>query len=143
MADNEELKKAKDEAFLNGVGEQTAFDDRGYDARMARDLQSIRSMLTEVINYMKDAESEIPEKMRRFMMYFHDVHDIFNMYHIQGQEPPEYVRQEIQRCDDRYRHLLEELNSDTGAFEKVRQDMTTRPGNRWDHSRLLPKEAKP
>lgn len=112
-------------------------------ARLARDIQAIRSMLTEVVNYMKDAESEIPEKMRRFMMYFHDVHDIKYMYEEHGQPPPPHVVKEIERCDDRYRHLLEDLNLDTGAFERVRQDMSKRAGNRWDHSRLLPKETKP
>lgn len=109
-------------------------------ARLARDMQAIRSMLTEVVNYMKEAESEIPEKMRRFMMYFHDVHDIKYMYEEHGQPPPPHVVKEIERCDDRYRHLLEDLNLDTGAFERVRQEMSKRTGNRWDHSRLLPKE---
>lgn len=107
---------------------------------VARDMQAIRSMLTEVVNYMKDAESEIPEKMRRFMMYFHDVHDIKYMYEEHGQTPPQHVLREIERCDDRYRHLLEDLNLDNGAFEQVRQEMSKRAGNRWDHSRLLPKE---
>jgi hypothetical protein len=112
-------------------------------ARIARDMQAVRSMLTEVVNYMKDAESEVPEKMRRFIMYMHDVHDIMHMYHETGHEPPEYVKAEARRCDDRYRHLLEDLNGDTGAFERVRQEMSKRAGNRWDHSRLLPKEDKP
>lgn len=112
-------------------------------ARLARDMQAIRSMLTEVVNYMKEAESEIPEKMRRFMMYFHDVHDIKYMYEEHGQPPPPHVVKEIERCDDRYRHLLEDLNLDTGAFERVRQEMSKRTGNRWDHSRLLPKEPSP
>jgi septation ring formation regulator EzrA len=113
-----------------------------YLQNIARDMQALRSMLTEVVNYMKDAESEIPEKMRRFMMYFHDVHDIKYMYEEHGQHPPDHVMREIERCDDRYRHLLEDLNLDTGAFERVRQEMSKRAGNRWDHSRLLPKEKQ-
>ena len=112
-------------------------------ARLARDIQALRSMLTEVVNYMKEAESEVPEKMRRFTMYFHDVRDFIEMYRQLGQEPPSHVLREIERCDDRYRHLLHDLNLDQGAFERVRQDMTTRSGNRWDHSRLLPKEPTP
>lgn len=115
-------------------------DSEAHLKNMARDMQALRSMLTEVVNYMKEAESEIPEKMRRFMMYFHDVHDIKYMYEEHGQPPPTHVVKEIERCDDRYRHLLDDLHLDTGAFEKVRQDMTKRTGNRWDHSRLLPKE---
>lgn len=111
--------------------------------RMARDMQAVRGMVTEVVNYMKEAESEIPEKMRRFIMYMHDVHDIMHMYQETGQEPPEYVKAEARRCDDRYRHLLDDLNKDLGAFERVRQEMTKRAGNRWDHSRILPKQEKP
>lgn len=97
-------------------------------------------MLSKVITYMNEAESEVPEKMRRFMMYYHDVKDILDMHHSLGTVPPAYLLREIERCDDRYRHLLEDLQTDTGAFERVRQEMSQRPGNRWDHSRLLPKE---
>jgi len=110
-------------------------------ANMARDISQLRTMLTQVINYMNEAESEVPEKMRRFMMYYHDVKDILDMHHQLGQEPPMYLKREIERCDDRYRHLLEDLNTDTGAFERVRQDMSKREGNRWEHERLLPKSA--
>ncbi|MDR3572264.1 MAG: hypothetical protein P4L50_00245 [Anaerolineaceae bacterium] len=108
-------------------------------ANIARDMRELRSMLTQVVNYMNEAESEVPEKMRRFMMYYHDVKDIVDMHHQLGQVPPAYLMREIERCDDRYRHLLEDLNTDTGAFERVRQDMSKREGNRWDHERLLPK----
>ena len=117
-----------------------------YLQRIARDIQATKSMLAEVITYMKEAESEVPEKMRRFIMYMHDVHDIINMYEERGHVVPPYILREMERCDDRYRHILEDLNTDTGAFEKVRQEMSKREGNRWDHSRLLggakPKETQ-
>jgi hypothetical protein len=45
----------------------------------------------------------------------------------------------MERCDDRYRQLLEDLNADLGAFERIRAEMSKRTGNRWDHSKLLPK----
>lgn len=108
---------------------------------MARDIREMRSMLTQVLNSITNAEAEVPEKMRRFVMYFHDIHDMVTMYEGHGHQAPDYLRQEMQRCDDRYRHLLEDEHSDTGAFERVRQEMTQRGGNRWDHSRLLPKET--
>ena len=113
-----------------------------YLKNIARDIQSIRSELIEVTKYMKEAESEVPEKMRRFIMYFHDVHDIINLYHELGQEAPKWMKNEVERCDDRFRHLVEDLNKEMGAFERVRQEMSKRPGNRWDHSRLLPKQEK-
>ena len=39
-------------------------------------MTTIKNMVAQVVNYIRDAESEIPEKMRRFMNYMHDVHDI-------------------------------------------------------------------
>jgi len=90
---------------------------------------------------MVDAESEIPEKMRRFIMYMHDVHDIVNLYHEGGQEAPQHVKREMERCDDRYRQLLQELHLDGGTFEKVRREMAKDPENRWEHTRFLPKKG--
>lgn len=114
-----------------------------YLERISKDMKLVREMLVEVVNYMRDAESEIPEKMRRFIMYFHDVHDIVNLYHEGGQTPPDHILREMERCDDRYRQILTELHTDGGAFEKVRSKMAEDPLNRWDHTRLLskPKET--
>lgn len=107
--------------------------------RQSRELKDIRTLLSKVVNAMIEAESEIPEKMRRFIMYMHDVHDIVNLYHEGGQSPPRHVLAEMERCDDRYRQLLEELHADGNAFEKVRREMAKDPENRWDHTRLLTK----
>lgn len=106
---------------------------------MSSFLQTIKSEMASIITYMKDAETEVPEKMRRFIMYMHDVHDIMNMYTEVGQPVPPHILREAERCDDRYRHLLEDGQIDGGWLEKNRRDMSQRPGNRWDHSRLLPK----
>jgi hypothetical protein len=113
-----------------------------YLQNIARDLAQIRTLLTTAINATTEAESEVPEKIRRFAMYMHDIHDMLNFYREGGHEAPEHVKREAERCDDRLRHLLEDLNTDTGAFERIRQEMTQRPGNRWDHSRLLPKTGE-
>lgn len=106
-------------------------------------LQAIQSMMAKVVNYMVDAESEVPEKMRRFIMYMHDVHDIMNMYTEAGHTVPDYILREAERCDDRYRQLLKDLHIDGGTFEKVRREMAKDPENRWDHTRQLskPKES--
>jgi hypothetical protein len=104
---------------------------------VARDMRAILLELREVVKYMKDAESEVPEKMRRFIMYYHDVHDIWNLHHEGGMVPPKYLNREIERCHDRFRHLLDELYGDQGTFERVRQDMTEKGGNRYDYSRQL------
>ena len=106
---------------------------------LARDMRAILLELREVTRYMREAESEVPEKMRRFIMYMHDVHDVSHMYEERGLPVPEHIRREMERCDDRYRHLLEDGATDLGWLERVRSEMTKRPGNRWDHSRILPK----
>lgn len=108
---------------------------------ISRDIREVRNLLTTFVNAQSAAESEVPESLRRFMTYYHDVHDIKYMYEEHGITPPAWVLVEIRRCDDRYRHLLEDEYSDLGKLEKVRQDMANRPGNRWQHERLLPKDT--
>lgn len=106
-------------------------------ASLRREMTTIRQMMSDVVNYMRDAESEIPEKIRRFMNYMHDVHDIKFMYEETGYAVPDYVLKEIERLHDRYRQLLKEMHSDGNAFEKVRRKMAEDPENRYDHTRLL------
>lgn len=107
--------------------------------RIARELTTIRQHTTVVVVALREAESEIPEKMRRFIMYMHDVHDVSYMYEERGHQVPSHILREMERCDDRYRQLLEELHLDGGAFEKVRREMAKDPLNRWDHTRQLAK----
>lgn len=106
---------------------------------MQQDIHMIKNMLAEVILYMKEAEAEIPEKMRRFMNYFHDVRDIRYMHEESGHAVPYWIDREIERLFDRYRQLLEIQNSEEGAFNKVRREMASDPLNRYDHTKLLDK----
>lgn len=110
-----------------------------YLERIANEMKTIRELVSSAVGAQREAEAEVPEKMRRFLMYMHDVKDIFNMYHQSGQQAPIWVRAEMERCDDRYRQLLVEAHTDGGAFEKVRREMAGDPENRWDHTRLLTK----
>lgn len=124
--------------------DDTKLSERDLLLRIARELKTIRENMGKALFAMHEAESEIPEKMRRFVMYMHDVHDIFNMYHEQGHNAPAWVAREMERCDDRFRQLLEEAHTDGGTFEKVRREMAEDPNNRWDHTRQLaapPKES--
>lgn len=107
--------------------------------RLNREMTTIRELLVKVVKYMVDAESEIPEKMRRFIMYMHDVHDVSYMYEERGHQVPAHILREMERCDDRYRQLLDELHLDGGVFERVRREMANDPLNRWDHTRQLSK----
>lgn len=106
--------------------------------RIAREMATMRSMVVEIIKYIRDAESEVPEKMRRFMNYMHDLHDIKYMYEELGHPVPPHHLREMERCDDRFRQLIAEQNAAGGAFDRVRRDMASDPMNRWDHTRQLP-----
>jgi hypothetical protein len=104
---------------------------------MASDIAIMRQLLGKVVNYMVNAEEEVSEKMRRFIMYFHDLHDMKNFYNEHGVEPPSYIMREIERCDDRLRQLVKEAHADGGTFEKVRREMAADPDNKWNHEREL------
>lgn len=110
--------------------------------RIARELTTIRQLCSEAVNDMRNAEAEIPEKMRRFMNYMHDAHDVKYMYEELGHAVPQHLLRELERLDDRYRQLLVEMHLDGGTFEKVRREMASDPENRWDHTRLLPGQKK-
>ena len=113
------------------------FSSEVYLERIASDMKIIREQIGKVVTYMVDAESEVPEKMRRFVMYMHDMHDVMNMYQELGLEVPDYVMREVERCDDRLRQLLLDLHTDGNAFEKIRAEMAKDKENRWDHTRRI------
>lgn len=105
--------------------------------RIARELTDQRKLLSELVRFMRDAEAEVPESLRRFANYFHDLHDIKYMYEEHGMEPPMHVKQEIERLDDRYRQILKQHNTDGGAIERIRAEMASDPENRYNHTREL------
>jgi hypothetical protein len=105
--------------------------------RIARELKTVRELASDAVNFMRDAQKEIPEKMRRFITYMHDIHDVSYMYEERGHMTPPWILREMERCDDRFRQLLDELHLDGGSFEKIRREMASDPENRWDHTRLL------
>lgn len=106
--------------------------------RIARELKTIRELATTAVTYLRDAESEIPEKYRRFVNAFHDVHHVGWVYEEKGHPIPPHVLRELERLDDRYRQIISEMNAQGGAFDKVRREMASDPMNRWDHTRELP-----
>lgn len=111
--------------------------DRDLLHRIANELKVLRQQNTEMLKFMRDAETEVPESLRRFANYMHDVHDIKYMYEEHGQAPPKHVLDEIERLDDRYRQILKSHNTDGGAIEKIRREMAEDPENRYDHKKQL------
>lgn len=112
-------------------------------ANILKELVTIRKLVSQGVNAMVEAEKEVPEKMRRFIMYMHDMHDVKNLYDEHGLKVPEWVLREVERCDDRLRQLLTELHTDGGTFERVRREMAGDPLNRWNHDRLLTNQKGP
>lgn len=113
-----------------------------YMQRCDANLKIIRQQLTEAISYMRNAESEVPESLRRFANYMHDIHDIKYMYEEIGIPVPEHLFDELRRVDDRYRQILNTMNTDGGPIEKIRREMAADPENRWDHTRRLTKRSE-
>ncbi len=109
-----------------------------YLERISREMKTMRELLGKVIFYISEAEAEVPEKMRRFMNYMHDLHDIKYMYEELGHVVPPHHLREMERCDDRFRQLVEKQNEEGGTFNKVRREMANDPLNRWDHIKHLP-----
>lgn len=105
--------------------------------RIARELQQLRRLNSEMVKFMRDAESEIPESLRRFANYFHDMHDVKFMYEEHGQPPPKYVLDELERLDDRCRQILKAHNTDGGVIERIRREMAADPDNRYDQTKQL------
>lgn len=105
--------------------------------RIARELTQIRQQNTELLRFARDAETEVPESLRRFANYMHDVHDIKFMYEEHGSKPPKHTLDELERLDDRYRQILKGHNTDGGAIEKIRREMADDPDNRYDHAKQL------
>lgn len=110
-----------------------------YLDRIAKELKTIRELVSRAVNYQHDAEAEIPERMRRFVNYLHDIHGAAYMYEERGLAVPQYIHREMERCDDRLRQLLTELHTDGNTFEQVRRKMADDPENRWDHTRQIAK----
>ena len=108
-----------------------------YLAQIAKDIKVVRDQISTYVNAQHEAESEIPEKLRRFVTYWHALHDIINIYEEKGHLAPPNVKREMERCDDRFRQLLEEAHIDGNVFEKVRRKMADNPNNRWDHTRAI------
>jgi hypothetical protein len=105
--------------------------------RIARELTNVRKLNTELLSFYRNAEAEVPESLRRFANYMHDIHDIKFMYEQHGAPVPVWVMDELRRCDDRYRQILKKMNSDGGPIEKVRREMSGDKDNLHDHTKQL------
>ena len=65
--------------------------------QIAKDIHVIREKISAYVNAQHEAESEIPEKLRRFVTYWHALHDIINIYEEKGQDAPSNIKREMER----------------------------------------------
>lgn len=127
------------EARLLGIMEELLVEQK----RTARELTTIRQLVSDAVNAIRAAEAEIPEAVRRFMNYFHDAHDIKYMYEEHGVDVPQFILREIERLHDRYRQILQEMHNDGNAFDLIRREMAKDTENRYDHTRQLSFKGNP
>lgn len=66
--------------------------DSDYLYLIARDIKVVREQISKYVNAQHEAESEIPEKLRRFTTYWHALHDIVSVYEERGTDAPNYVK---------------------------------------------------
>lgn len=111
--------------------------DRDLLFRIARELTILRQQVNKALFSVGEAEREVPERMRRFANYFHDVVHIKGEYVMLGLKAPDYLDREMERLADQFRRVLKELHTEGGAFEKVRRDMADDKENRYDHTKQL------
>lgn len=104
---------------------------------LRREMTTLRTLVSQGVSYLRDAESEIPERIRRFSHHMHSIHDIKYMYEELGVDVPKHILTELERVDDRWRQLMAEEYAEGGTFNKVRREMATDPTNRYDHTKQL------
>ncbi len=102
------------------------------------DGKIVRQLVGEALFALRDAEREVPERIRRFTHHYHSMHDVKYMHEELGVVPPRHVLDELERLEDRFRQIIAEENAEGGAFSKVRREMASDPMNRYDHTRELP-----
>lgn len=110
--------------------------DNEYLKRISQEMTTMRQLISELLSFYRNAEQEVPEYMRRFANYMHDLHDIAYMYEERGIAVPQWLLREMERCDDRMRQLLKTEHAE-GSFGKIRASMVGDEDNRWDHSKQL------
>lgn len=103
-----------------------------------RECATTRSLVGEALFALRDAEKEVPERIRRFSHHMHSIHDIKYMHEELGVPVPPHILRELERVDDRWRQILAEENAEGGTFNKVRREMASDPNNRYDHTKALP-----
>lgn len=100
-----------------------------------KELQSLNAGLRTAITALEKAESEIPEHMRRFMMYMHDLVHVRWAYEEKGIMIPPYIDEAIEYAHDRLRVLIDRENQQGGAFDRGRQDLLAEGGMSFRHDR--------
>jgi hypothetical protein len=131
MADEEQLAAAE------AIRESVVHDEITYLKRISDDMRTMRHDFTKLFKYIDRAESRVPEDFRRLSMVFHDVHDCRNAYVEMGIPVPPYLDRVIELMSDAFKHAVEDLEAEGGAFHKTRKEVVKRGDYRYDHNTPL------
>ncbi len=129
-------------AAAEAIREQVIHNEITYLKRISDDMRSIRQDFTKLFKYIERAESRVPEDFRRLSMVFHDVHDCRNAYVEMGIPCPPYLDRVIELMSDAFKHAVEDLEAEGGAFHKTRKEVVKRGDYRYDHNTPLLAAAK-
>lgn len=124
-------------AAADAIREGVVHDELTYLKRISDDMRAIRKDFRELFTYIHRAESRVPEDFRRLSMVFHDVHDCRNAYVEMGIPCPPYLDRVIELMSDAFKHAVEDLEAEGGAFHKARKDVVKRGDYRYDHNTPL------
>ena len=105
------------------------------DNAVLEELRKITKQLASVLGAIEKAESEVPEYMRRFVMYYHDIVHIREAHVQLGLTPPKSIDYEIERCSDRMAQLVDSEHNQGGTFHRVMEDMMKIGGTKYKHGR--------
>jgi hypothetical protein len=105
------------------------------DDAILAELRKISDKLTSVLDAVARAESEVPEYMRRFVMYYHDIIHIREAHVQLGLDVPDHINHEIERVSDRMKQLVDMEHNQGGTFHRVMEDMKKIGGMKYKHGR--------
>jgi hypothetical protein len=126
------MTDAKEQA--EAIRAKVVHDDATYLKRISDDMSAVRKGFDKLFAYIDRAEQYVPEHFRRFAMAYHDIYHIREGHTSLGLPVPKHLDRAIELMADKFKHVVEDLESSGGAFHKARQEVVQRGGYDYDHS---------
>jgi hypothetical protein len=124
------------------IRSEVVHDPNTYLKRISDDMSALRKDFDKLFTYINRAEQYVPEHFRRFAMAFHDVYHIRNAHSELGIPIPKHLDRAIELLSDKFKHVVDDLEAEGGAFNKTRKEVVERGDYQFDHSIPLLTAAK-